>query len=347
MEPFIITGDLQVKAWQQFSYIRKDGMNSRLYYCLKVFDIILKTAKEQGIKRVLLNGDIFEDNSWIEVETYTTVYRKLEMLHDAGLEVVINTGNHDVYAELAGRTLHNVTPFNRLAHIVEKPEQVWPGVWCIPWMANPEELKAAIADVRVPKPPSILVLHCGVQGAVTGPKAYLVRNPIKLRDIRAEEFTHVLLSDYHTRQKLASNVRYLGSPMQHTFGEVHKPCIWIVSDAGAEKVYTHLPQFHRIQVQSIEDLRDKTKGYEHDYFSIQIPEKGPLRSSTVEEVARSVGFRFNIDIRGADDADPVPTGTLAFSVHRAIRRFVKQSNLGTQARRRLLSLGLKLYRGKV
>jgi DNA repair exonuclease SbcCD nuclease subunit len=343
MEPFIITGDLQVKAWQQFSYTRKSGMNSRLYYCLKVFDIILQAALKRKIKKLVLNGDLFEDNGWIEIETYTGVYRKLEKLHDAGIETVINLGNHDIYAELAGRTLHNLEPLGRLAHVVEKPELIWPDVWCIPWMANPEKLKEAIAEAAVSRRGKILILHCGVQGARAGPASYLVRNPIKLVDVHPKDFTHVLLSDYHTRQKLAANVRYLGSPLQHTFGETHRPCIWVVSIRGVEKLYTNLPQFYRIQVKSIQDLKDRTKGHEHDYFSIQIPAESSLRPSAVEKVASVVGFRFSLDVRRQDDAGAVSESTLAFNPHRAIRQYVKRQNRGAKA----LQLGLKLYNGEV
>lgn len=345
MEPFIITGDLQVRAWQQFSHTRKDGMNSRLHYCLKVFDIILRTAKERKVKKVLLNGDILEDNGWIEVGTYNAVYRKLEMLYEAGLEVVVNLGNHDVYAELAGRVVHSLTPFGRLARLVEKPEQVWKDVWCVPWVANQSELKRAIASIQV-EGHQILVCHCGVQGAKTGPTAYLVRNPIKLRDVRPKHFRLVLLSDYHTRQKLASNVVYLGSPLQHTFGEIHRPCIWVVSEFRLEKVYTGLPQFHRIEVSSIEELKSKTKGQENGYYSITIPEGGSLRQEAVEKAARSLGLRVNVEVHREADSRPISGGSLAFDAYRAIRRYVKRKNRRTKTRLRLLELGVKLYEGK-
>lgn len=346
MEPFIITGDLQVRAWQQFSHTRKDGMNSRLYYCLKVFDIILKTAKERKVKRVLLNGDILEDNGWIEVNTYNAVYRKLEMLHEAGLEVVINLGNHDVYAELGGRIVHSITPLGRLSRIVEEPQQVWKDVWCVPWMANPRELKRAIASIPI-EGHQILVSHCGVQGARTGPTSYLVRNPIKLRDVRPREFRLVLLSDYHTRQKLASNVVYLGSPLQHTFGEIHRPCIWIVSKFQLEKVYTNLPQFHRIKVSSVEELKSKTKEQQNGYYSIKIPEGSSVGQEAIEKAARSLGLRFDIEVHRETDPGSVSGSPLAFDAHRAIRRYVKRAHHRTKARLRLLDLGVKLYEGKV
>jgi DNA repair exonuclease SbcCD nuclease subunit len=348
VEPFIITGDLQVKQWQQFSHIRQDGMNSRLHNCLRVFDIILKVAKERKIRRVLLNGDLLEDNGYIEVETYTGLYRKLEMLYEAGLGVVINLGNHDVYAQLAGRALHNLEPFGRLAKIVEEPQQVWSHVWCVPWMPNPEGIKHAIGGITLSKPPEILVLHCGVQGARTGPKNYLVRNQIKLRDVRPKEFSTILLSDYHTRQKIASNVQYLGSPLQHSFGEIHRPCIWIVSDRRLEKVYTNLPTFYRIKADSLREFQSKMKGHEHDYTSLTIPEGSHLRPEAAEKAASSMGAKLRIEFGRQEDTVAIPEGSMALNPSRAIQRFARKQNPTSRRKaRRLQSLGLKLYRGEL
>jgi DNA repair exonuclease SbcCD nuclease subunit len=341
MEPFIITGDLQIKPWQQFSHIRKDGMNSRLYYCLKVFDIILETAKERGIRRVFLNGDFFEENSWIETETYDAAYRKLDKLHEAGLETVISLGNHDVFAKLSGRMLHPLRAFSKVARILEKPELIWDCVQVVPWMENPQKLIKAISKVAA-SPRRILVLHCGVQGAVAGPTRHLIRNPIQLRDIRHKEFGLVLLSDYHTRQRLAPNVAYLGSPLQHSFGETHKPCIWIISNKRyhfrMDKVFTNLPRFRRVVVSSPSDLYARTD-WRGDYVSIK--PSAELSHQEVQKVADKMGFKFKIE-HGEEEVS-VPVGTSHVSPKHGIRKFVRQQNLPAPEMRRLIKLGFRLY----
>jgi DNA repair exonuclease SbcCD nuclease subunit len=317
-------------------------MNSRLYNCLKVFDTILKTAREHQIKRILLNGDILEDSGWIEVETYNALYRKLEMLYDAGLEIVINLGNHDVYAELDGKLCHSLTPFRKIARVIEKPALVWGCVWVVPWMSSPERFKETIKSLQASKE-YCLVAHCGVQGAKTGPKGYLVRNPIKLRDLRYREFRLVLLSDYHHSQFLAKGVLYLGSPLQHSFGEIHHPGIWIVSDKGLKKVHTGLPQFHRIKVSSVEQLKEKTKEHENDYYSVQISTGSSSRQAYIEAAAKSLGIRFKLEARREDESGEISTSSLAFNPLRAIQRYAKRKNCRTQTRK----LGLRLYEGDV
>lgn len=350
MKSFIITGDLQIKAWQQFSRIRKNGMNSRLYYCLKVFDIILATAKERGIKRVLLNGDIFEDKGWIETETYTETYKKLEMLHDNGIEIVLNPGNHDVYAELPGRTIHALTPFRRLTRVVEKPQQVWKDVWVVPWMSNPQRFKEAVRTIPA-RASQILVCHCGVQGARTGPTSYLVRNPVKLQDIRPSDFRLILLSDYHTRQDLAPNVHYLGSPLQHSFGEIHKPCIWSISDSGCERIYTNLPRFRRIQVSSLQELLDKAEGFQGDYVAILYTGKAAedVPADHIAEIAGKHGFQFTLDAEGVGAEEGTAEEfreSSVFEPRRAIARFLAKANLPNRRKARLEKIGLRLYNGE-
>ena len=342
MEPFIITGDLQIKPWLQFSHIRKDGMNSRLYYCLRVFDIILKTAKERGIRRVLLNGDFFEVNNWIETETYDAAYRKLEKLHGAGLEMGINLGNHDIFAKLPGRVLHPLRAFSKVARVLEKPELIWDCVQVVPWMENPQKLIKTISKVAA-SPRRILVLHCGVQGARAGPTQHLIRNPIQLRDIRHKEFGLVLLSDYHTRQRLASNVVYLGSPLQHSFGETHKPCIWVVSDKlghfQMDKIFTNLPLFRRAEVGSPSELYSMAAGWRGDYVSIK--SSGELDQHQVQKIADKIGFKFKIE--HGEQESVAPAGASGVNPKHNIKRFVKRQNLTAPAARRLTKLGFELY----
>src|SRR5258708_38450111 len=100
-------------------------MNSRLYNCLQVFRILKREAEKRGITKILLNGDLLEENAYIDVEEYDAVYREVEKLYKEGLEIVINLGNHDVLRESEGRALHSLRPFRQIATIVEKPRFVW------------------------------------------------------------------------------------------------------------------------------------------------------------------------------------------------------------------------------
>src|SRR6266576_352945 len=189
---FLITGDLQIHPWRQFSYTRKSGMNSRLYNCLKVFDVLLEEAQKRGITKILLNGDLFEANDYIDVETFDSTYLKLEKLHSEGMEVCINLGNHDISRYAGERILHALRAFRKVATIIEEPALVWKSLWVVPWCPSPEKIKEGIRSFgRTPGTRGLeisticLVGHFGVQGARTGSHSILLKNAIVLKDLRA------------------------------------------------------------------------------------------------------------------------------------------------------------------
>lgn len=344
---FLATGDLQVHAFKPFSYTLKNGMNSRLANCLKVFKICREEAKARGINKLLINGDIFEHSDYIEVDPYDSLYRELEKNHDQGLETVINLGNHDIHGQYGKRILHALRPFRRISKIIEKPTLVWESLYIIPWMARPDDIKKSIQEVQANRK-ICLALHCGVQGAVSGPKRYLVRNPIKLEDVRGDEFGLVILSDYHTRQYLAPNVLYLGSPLQHTFGEVHRPCIWEISlDRESvfrtKKIYTNLPRFRRTRINSISEFHKAALGWRGDYVSIAIGEG--IRERDVKNVADEIGFQYKIDFVGEKEGETNLSST-AFNIGKGIRTYVRMNSRGKRAVK-LESLGKKLYEGDI
>lgn len=344
---FLFTGDFQIRAWKQFSITLPNGMNSRLANCLKVFEIARREAKRRGIQKFLGNGDFFDETDYISVEVYDAAYREVEKNYDAGLETALNIGNHDISSQSGGRVLHSLRPFRKVATILEKPTRLWDHIQVVPYMDNPKEFKATVA--RLDAAPC-LVLHCGVQGATTGPNSYLVRNPIKLRDIRPKDFRLVLLSDYHTTQWLRSNVLYVGSPLQHSFGEIHRPCIWDVTILDSspyyrlEKIPTKLPRFRKFRVNDRERLDRLLSQYRGDYLRLVLPADSRISDEEVEKRARLVGCLFQIERQGDGVSDEAHENVHALEPNSAMAKYVRSA--AKKARRsRLLTLGRKLYEG--
>jgi len=345
---FLATGDTQIHNWKQFSYTRKDGMNSRLYNCLKVFDILSTEAKKRGIRKILLNGDLFEETDYIQVEIYDAAYQKLEMLYDSGLETVINLGNHDLCAQLKDRTIHSLRPFRKVAQVIEQPQRLWKHLYAVPYTSKPERLKKAVRKLRVETSVAVLVLHCGIQGGRVGPKQYLIRNPIKLKDIRPKDFNLVLLSDYHTQQWLASNVLYLGSPLQHSFGETHRPCIWDVTLYDKkpwfklEKIYTNLPRFRQVRVYHHKDLK-KLGDLTNDFVRVILPLDSKVEAAEVEALARGK-FQLQIDRAKSGSEQPIET-VRSLRPEEAIERYAR-GNARRDRVESLIRLGSKIYLGE-
>jgi DNA repair exonuclease SbcCD nuclease subunit len=339
---FLATGDLQAHNWQQFATTLKNGMNSRLANCLRVLKLMRREAKRRGITKALINGDVFEETDYIPVEVYDGVYVELEKCADEGLDIAINIGNHDIALQSPTRTLHSIRPFRKVAHVIDSPEVVWDSLGIVPYVADVEDLKRGIKFVER-HGATALALHVGIHGSRVGPKNYVLRSKVKLRDIYPSHFKLVVLSDYHTQQSLRSNVFYLGSPLQHTFGETHKPCLWDITLSDKkpvlEKIYTNLPRFRSVSATSVTELEEKTKLFTSDYVRVRI--SGSLGEADVERVAKRVGFKFRIEqeVLQSQEQD---AAVWSADVGEVIRRYAKSNTHGNRARR-LIRLGEKLY----
>ena len=130
---FLCTGDLHVNKFRQFAYTRKDGMNSRLWQCLRVFKILEREAVKREINKILLNGDIFDDADEIDTEVYGEVYRHLERIHSLGIRTAINLGNHDISLQSGERLVHSLQAFRKVAQVITKPARIWNAVAVVPW----------------------------------------------------------------------------------------------------------------------------------------------------------------------------------------------------------------------
>jgi len=310
---------------------------------------VRKTAVELGINKVLLNGDILEESDLIDVEVFTGVYNELEKNYDARIETVINTGNHDVHGELDGRVLCALRAFRKIATIVEKPTLVWNRVQVVPWMADPNSIIAEVRNISEPEK-KILVLHCGVQGARTGPTNYLLRNPIKLGDVRSSEFAAILLSDYHTSQRLQEDppVWYLGSPLQHTFGETHKPCIWRILLRGSggpdlKRIYTYFPRFRRISADSEQELKERTASFRGDYVRVS-PRSNGLSDDTIARISEEIGYQVVINRKEEEKEDVQDVQSVNFQS--AMCDYVWKNVKSKSRGERLLKLGWRIFNGE-
>jgi hypothetical protein len=345
---FLITGDLQAHAWRQFSYIRDDGMNSRLYNILSVFDEMENYAMEHGINKIFFNGDIFEESDYHQTEVFNAIYIKFAEMYGVGMKLGINLGNHEIVRRIEGEVVpvHTLVPFFRVAKIIEWPSIFWDHLFIIPYMSA-EGVKAAIQKHLRVNEQSVLIFHGGVQGARAGPKQYLVRNQLKLEDLRPKKWKLILLSDYHTSQYLRDNVLYLGSPIQHSFGETHTPGFWDVTLYDEEPWYelkrikTNLPRFIQMEISSIKELEDAKEKLRGNYVHLKLLSTD-IRDE-IDSFAKTNGITVKISIEREDrrsDSKRSILGTTLPVQH--ILRYARRLGKGKSFTR----LGCDLYEGK-
>src|SRR5690606_26763288 len=123
--------------------------------------------------------------------------------------------------------IHSVHPFSHLpgVHVIDEPGWVDTGLGVdilgIPYTENREHV-AELCRSAAPNNDStrLLLAHLGVQGAKVGADfVYTNEADCAVKDLNSKAFEFGFLGHYHIHQKLSKNVYYVGSPLQHNWGD--------------------------------------------------------------------------------------------------------------------------------
>ena len=331
----VITGDIQASSWKRFATVRPDGMNSRLYNCVSVLDAMAKAARRRHASHLLINGDLFETSDYIRTDVYAAVARKLYELHNRGhgLEIILVLGNHDIAGDTLGGA-HLLEALRPVAIVIEEPTLI-EGLWIVPWNKDSKKLIAAYNQAKA----RYLVSHVLLDNTDVG--STKVSTPIRLRHLCEDKYKYVLLSDCHRKHWVSDKTVYLGSPLQHSFGETHEPALWWLDAAKGElkELPTEFPRFHKVLVTSKADLKQLKKIPEGHYARIDL--KG-VELDAAHKAAEKYGLR--VECATVPDSSPAALEEVAeggFEDEALIREYAQQAG----ASKRQLATGLRLYEG--
>lgn len=234
-------------------------------------EVVLK-AKEAA-KRLnvplILNGDTLDTKAIIRGECSN---RLIELLNDSSVEIIVNTGNHDLLSEKSDEhVLHFLKPY---ATVVDFPTN-FNDFWVVPYYSDNQALKNALEKIPSGR---ILIMHQGVETADLG---HYVLDKSSLPKEYYDRF-RVIGSHYHKRQDiqcgehqkgLVSTFSYCGSPYTLSFGEAHdgpKGFNILYSDGSLELVPLDLPK-HVVTERTTSTIYDTIEGLKaHDHLMLKV-----------------------------------------------------------------------------
>lgn len=273
---FVVASDIHLHAYTDFAVV-KDGMNSRLLDGLNVIRQMKDYCLENDVPLLIIDGDVFQDRLNIEADVLYHVYKVFEEVKDAGIEILINTGNHDQH-DKAGNIYSTVT-LSRLATVVHEPyifEYDSTNFYTIPFAYDVSTVKqnikeyARVANSQKDKE-HVLLLHQGVDGAFVGAFDFVMKENLTIKDVMSQHFDWVILGHYHKHQHLNSNTLYTGSPMQLNYGERGKASGFLHFNNEFEKGYqfikTNTPRF--IEVEDSNLTEGWVEKYKNDFLIVK------------------------------------------------------------------------------
>lgn len=126
----LIFSDLHAHTHQAYSRPTSAGGTSRLLDTIRVLSFIREKSAETGIKDVLFGGDLFEAKGRVPVVTLNAVYRELDQWREAGMNMVMIPGNHDLAVRSGDEHALEVLQELGILSIVSSPSWVFWNTEC-------------------------------------------------------------------------------------------------------------------------------------------------------------------------------------------------------------------------
>ena len=235
--------------------------NERLEDCLQTLNWIFETAQKHNIKNIVCVGDLFHTRQKIDVLTYQKTFELFEKHQKSNVWLLL--GNHDMWYE-HNWDVSSVIPLGILPNVtvIIKPCEIdidGSITSFLPYIKDPLDSLALL------KNKNLLFVHAAVHGALINSRSLTYSDELIEHDgdmVKIDEnvfssWKRVFLGHYHAYQEINNKMRYIGSPLQLSYGEAFDKKYIAIYDTDTQTTElienTFSPKHFVIKPEDIED----------------------------------------------------------------------------------------------
>lgn len=236
--PFAIISDVHMNDWSQFSYIREDKVNSRLYETIEAVWEAVGHLRRLGGKDLIITGDLFHTRGKIKPSVYNPVYDAFQTICRSGINVWCLPGNHDLEGKESDTIGNAIHPFEAIPffRIFDEVSQVDNFIF-IPWIEHKDDFTRIINDIVDPAD-KVVFCHIGIDGVLDQVAGKVGKAVLD------KGFKYVFSGDYHNHKALGNGIYSVGALTHHGFGDVGSRAGYlIVEEDKVTQVETKAPKF--------------------------------------------------------------------------------------------------------
>jgi DNA repair exonuclease SbcCD nuclease subunit len=269
------------------------GSSEKLDNCIDCLHWIYKESEKRRIKNIVFGGDLFHDRHKINLYAYNKVYEILEQYSEK-INSYFLVGNHDMFYRSSWSVI-SLKPLSKILRIIDKPETIKISdlsIDFLPYTENPEEEMKKLS-----KKSKVLVSHLAVQGATLNTLWGIKKDDFEeeideTNKNNFEGYERVFLGHYHARQRIkGTNIEYIGSPLQLSFGEAMDPKGFIILDTETMKTEfvenTFSPKYFIIPDKEDLDQYNINGGY----LKLLVSD---IRKTNLIELKRNIKDKYNL-----------------------------------------------------
>lgn len=198
----------------------------------------LEICDENGIKHIIIGGDLWQTRSSQTLDTLLAVRDAILQAHHNGIKLItIAEGNHCKVDQESVFGYSHLFSHYQMVDVVDVYNSYRLGdtamIYVMSYFPENGSFKDKLSDIvrELSKDMSnILYIHEGISGALSVPNEHeLPANLFK-------DFDKVLVGHYHDRCVIkGTNIEYIGASRQHNFGEDEEKGYTILYDDGSVK----------------------------------------------------------------------------------------------------------------
>ncbi len=233
-----------------------------------VFERIVELCKANNITNIINAGDNFHSRKGQLQNILVGFERNLDSLEEAGIIMHCIPGNHDKTDYGLEESFLNPYKHHPALNLIKNPAGVLLNdimFHFIPFFDEKvlyvERLNSYIESVpkllKQYKGRNILITHVGINGAKTNDN-HVHDSPIVYKDL-FKHFDKTLVGHFHNKTDLGKNIHYVGSTIQHNYGETtDKGIVCIYDDLTFDYVEVDFPKFIVVEY-NVDDVKNKKK----------------------------------------------------------------------------------------
>lgn len=330
------------------------GCNSRFHHIARTLINALDYAKKNDCETFFILGDVFHERGVIQVPVYKAVYDILDQQRN--FPVYMFPGNHDVCdirAMYSDKGLNSLFAFDKQFEGLETTVASEPYKWAsmsfasivmLPFSSNEKKL-VEMSYSMLPKKDGklrVLMLHHSFTGASSGPHEWKMPNAIDIDDL-CPDYDLIFSGHYHKHQTLVGKkniLTYVGSPLQHDFGErTYTPGFIHLLPNGSWKHIENdfSPKFDIIETSNPDDLL-LMSSFRNDYVSV--------KWTGDSELLKDIKLSDNIILDTTPQSSTVEVRTSIKTTDSVEEQLQKYVEVKADGSKEYLDKGISLYKEK-
>ena len=250
----LLFSDLHCHSHAPYSTRTSSGLNSRFLSCLNVVSQACEICQEENVGTAVFCGDLFHGRTKLDIDVFSETWKAFRKLSDNVSKLIMLVGNHDQHRLIGD--VHSVYAFSAFADVVDSPKtSVIDDVvmHLLPYMHDKNDvvqsLNKMLKSAESKDKKTLAFLHQSIFDAlpdhkIKGDEVLLSELPVGV--------DKYFSGHIHTRQSLANDrFYYLGSALQHTFGERDQDkgfTLYDTTTGACSFVRSNSPRFFRFDV---------------------------------------------------------------------------------------------------